>query len=249
MIQDNFEVLADEVLGTFAEIATCAEEKLAATGSVSRFNLASGNTFTGGQAYQNLGDISQINREALDALRREPSIARLVLEDESGERRVVYIARKSSVPLRTGKQLAAYGSPIGRLAELPVGDERNVRLPDGDQIFTLIEKIILSPRLADRIWDSVGNQYRHIDGDIFSIESLRALLQAQEIDISDELDRMLEEDAAASHVQQGISHQIRTAMGLRDQPILDQFQGEIFRLPLDSQLIILGPPAPARLPP
>ena len=33
-----------------------------------------------------------------------------------------------------------------------------------------------------------------------------------------------------------------THLGLRDQPILDQFQGEIFRLPLDSQLIILGPP-------
>lgn len=242
MIQDNFELLADEVLGTFAEIATGAEEKLAAAGSVSKFSLASGNTFTGGQAYQNLGDISQINREALDALRREPSIARLVLEGESGERRVVYIARKSSLPLRSGKQLAAYGSPIGRLAELPVGDERNVRLPDGAQVFTLIEKIILSPCLADSVWDSLGNQYRHVDFGVFSIESLRALLQAHKIDISDELDRLLEQDAAASYVQQGISHQIRMAMGLRDQPILDQFQGEIFRLPLDSQLVILGPP-------
>ncbi len=189
MIQDNFELLADEVLGTFAEIATGAEEKLAAAGSVSKLSLASGNTFTGGQAYQNLGDISQINREALGALRREPSIARLMLEDESGERRVVYIARKSSLPLRSGKQLAAYGSPIGRLAELPVGDERNVRLPDGAHVFTLIEKIILSPCLADSGWDSVGNQYRHVDFGVFSIESLRALLQAHKIDISDELDR------------------------------------------------------------
>jgi len=31
-------------------------------------------------------------------------------------------------------------------------------------------------------------------------------------------------------------------MSLRDQPILDRFQSEIFRLPLGSQLIILGPP-------
>jgi DNA polymerase III delta prime subunit len=31
-------------------------------------------------------------------------------------------------------------------------------------------------------------------------------------------------------------------MGLRDQPILDQYQDEIFRLPLDNRLLILGPP-------
>jgi Cdc6-like AAA superfamily ATPase len=31
-------------------------------------------------------------------------------------------------------------------------------------------------------------------------------------------------------------------MGLRDQPVLDQYQDEIFRLPLDRRLLILGPP-------
>jgi hypothetical protein len=31
-------------------------------------------------------------------------------------------------------------------------------------------------------------------------------------------------------------------MGLRDQPLLDQYQDEIFRLPLDTRLVILGPP-------
>src|SRR5690606_19858644 len=30
--------------------------------------------------------------------------------------------------------------------------------------------------------------------------------------------------------------------GLRDQPVLDQYQDEIFRLPLDKRLLILGPP-------
>ena len=33
-----------------------------------------------------------------------------------------------------------------------------------------------------------------------------------------------------------------TKMGLRDQPVLDQYQDEIFRLPLDKRLLILGPP-------
>jgi GTPase SAR1 family protein len=31
-------------------------------------------------------------------------------------------------------------------------------------------------------------------------------------------------------------------MALRDQPILDKFQGEIFRLPFDRQVLLLGPP-------
>jgi len=35
---------------------------------------------------------------------------------------------------------------------------------------------------------------------------------------------------------------VREAMSLRDQPILDRFQDDIFRLPIDSQLLILGPP-------
>ncbi|WP_241001563.1 hypothetical protein, partial [Pseudomonas viridiflava] len=39
-----------------------------------------------------------------------------------------------------------------------------------------------------------------------------------------------------------LMHRIRQSMALRDQPILDKFQDEIFRLPLDSQLMIMGPP-------
>jgi hypothetical protein len=242
MSQAEFEVLADEALGTFVEIAACAAEKLAATGNVSAHSLASGNTFTGAQAYQNLGEIAQNNRDGLAALKLEPSIARLVLVDESGREQVVYIARRSNLPLGSGRQLASYGSPIGRLAELPVGEERSVGLPSGDHVYTLIEKTSFSPLLTDGVWDSVDNQFRHVERGVFSIPSLRVLLKAQGVDAEDELDRLLEQDAEASNVREGISHQIRTAMGLRDQPILDQFQGEIFRLPLDSQLIILGPP-------
>lgn len=237
-----FEALAGEALATFAEIADASEQKLASDGQLSANSFASGNTLTGGQAYQNLMNINHANREAWAELRREPSIARLVLEDKDGQSRVVYIARKSSLPLASGKQLASYGSAIGRLAELPVGDEANITLQGKQQVFSLIEKTSFHPSMTDGEWDSTGNQYRQVDLGVFSIESLRALLLAGRPDAGDELDQLLEQAAAASGVQAGISHQIRTALGLRDQPILDQFQGEIFRLPLDSQLIILGPP-------
>ena len=242
MSQAEFETLAEEALSTIAEIADGAAQKLASEGHSSVNSFASGNTLTGGQAYQNLENITHSNREAWAALKREPSIARLVLEDDEGRARVVYIARKSSLPLASGKQLASYGSPIGRLAELPVGEEAAVTLQGQRHVFSLVEKTSFRPGLVDGAWDSTGNQYRHVELGVFSIDSLRALLRAGGLDAGNELDQLLEQAAVASGVRAGISHQIRTAMGLRDQPILDQFQGEIFRLPLDSQLIILGPP-------
>jgi DNA polymerase III delta prime subunit len=242
MYEKKLKVIAEEALMTFAEIADNAKQQLTSVVSCSTDSFATGNTLTGGRAYQNLNNIGQKNREGWEALQREPAIARLLLENEEGQRRVVYIARKSSLSLPSGTQFASYGSPIGRLAELPVGDEASVTLQGRQQVFFLIEKTNLRPEISDGGWDSIHSQYRNVDGDVFSIDSLRALLCTADFDAGDELDRLLEQSAIGNGVHAGIRHQIRTAMGLRDQPILDHFQGEIFRLPLDSQLIILGPP-------
>lgn len=238
----EFEELAEESLVTFAEISDGAARKLVSGVTISTDSFASGNTLTGSKAYQNLDKITKENRDALTALKLEPSIARLVLEDEDGKSLVVYIARKSNLLLASGKQVASYGSAIGKLAELPVGEERNVTLNEKTQVLSLIEKTSFTPQVVDGEWESTNSQYRHIERGTFSIESLRSLLRGQGIDVDDELERMLELSATTGGIQSGISHQIRTAMGLRDQPVLDQFQGDIFRLPIDSQLIILGPP-------
>ena len=58
----------------------------------------------------------------------------------------------------------------------------------------------------------------------------------------DILAQLLAEDDAAANVIKGIRRSVITKMGLRDQPILDQYQDAIFRLPLSNQLLILGPP-------
>ena len=242
MNQPDFETLATEALTTFSDIADTATQKLKSGTSSPADSFASGNSMTGGQAFQNLDKISQTNREGWHALQGEPAIARLIVEDGDGEQRVVYIARKSGLSLASGRQLASYGSPIGRLAAYPVGEEVHVTIKDQQQVFFIIEKTSFHPCKTDDDWESFANVYRHETLGVFTIESLRALLAAKGLDASDELDQLLEQAAATSGVQAGISHQIRTAMGLRDQPILDQFQDDIFRLPLDSQLIILGPP-------
>ena len=242
MSNPDFKALADEALVTLTEIADTAAGKLAGDGLSYANSFATGNTLTSVQASQNLENISQVNRDAWAALKREPSIARIVLEDDEGEQRIVYIARKTSLPLASETEFASYGSPIGRLAEIPVGDVANIVVRGKRQTYYLVERTNLTPEMFEGEWDSTDNQYRHADFGVFSIDSLRAFLRAEGIDAGDELDQLLEMVAATNGVKEGISHQTRTAMGLRDQPILDQFQGEIFRLPIDSQLIILGPP-------
>jgi hypothetical protein len=154
----------------------------------------------------------------------------------------LFILLVTLLPLPSGKSFASYRSPVGRLAEVPLGDEARITIDGKEQLYYVIEKSSFRPIKEPDGWDSNQTQYRHYDRGTYSIESLRALLQASNLDTADELDRLLEQAETQSGISAGISHQVRTAMGLRDQPILDQFQGEIFRLPLDSQLIILGPP-------
>jgi hypothetical protein len=242
MTDINLSPLAEDTLSTFSEIADNASKKLNPNSSKSMDSFASGNTLTGNQAFQNLANIHQSNREQLEKLCQEPAIARLVVEDDNEEKRVIYVARNTNISLPSGKVFASYRSPIGRLAEVPLGEEAPLILDGKSKIYCVIEKSSFRPLLDTNGWDSSQTQYRHHIHGTYSIESLRALLQESGIDISDELDRILEQEETKSGISKGISHQVRTAMGLRDQPILDQFQGEIFRLPLDNQLIILGPP-------
>ncbi|HEL3169821.1 TPA: ATP-binding domain-containing protein [Stenotrophomonas maltophilia] len=241
MSKPDFSVLASDVLETFAEAAALARGKLDAATKPGG-GLAGGNAFTNPEAFRNLSESSRKTREGWATLVREPAISRLVIEDTSGARRVLYIARKTGAVLPSGMQVANYDTVLGRLAELDVGDEATVPLADAAQTFTLLEKTTLHPKMQEAGWDSTGNLHLILDGGAFSIRSLRELLQSFGVDVGDDLDRLLEQAALADGVKAGISHQVRIAMGLRDQPILDKFQGEIFRRALDSQLIILGPP-------
>jgi len=238
MSQPDFEPLADESLGTFEQISQKAEQEIQKRGAATTDSFAAGNTLTGGRAFQNLESAQKSIRENLQELQRRPAVARVVVEDESGHTRIIYISRNGSLTLPGDAVLADYDTPIGRLAASPVGEEQVIPLPDGKKAFYVIEKTDFHVQRDESGWESVQNEYRHEKLGAYSIKSLRAQLLSE----GDELDKLLEQETSASGVSRGIAHQTRTAMGLRDQPILDQFQDAIFRLPMDSQLIILGPP-------
>lgn len=245
MDDSKFDALAEEALDVIADISGKAEQKLRDVGSTSVDGLATGNTLTGGSSFQRLDQIRRTTREGYLALQKEPAIARVVAVDEDDREVTFYISRKGvNAPIAASgdRQLASYDSPLGRLAALPVGEEGLVEIRDQARLFYVIEKTTLHPKREDGLWDSFRNEYRHEQLGTYSIESLRRLLAKEGVDGSDELDRLLSAGSADRGVAEGITHQVRTAMALRDQPILDKFQDEIFRLPINSQLIILGPP-------
>jgi len=233
--------LAREALATFEEIEASAKSKLDNINlSIPQNGLAAGNTFTS-QAGEKLVNIHNENRKGYEALLNEPAIARVLAEDEDGKKKVYYISRNTSIPLAEGVQLASYHSPVGRLASLPLGDERQLSINGRDVTFSVLAKTTFKPSHKPEGWDSGPNVVQDESYGISTIDSLMQLLEAGLIDVSDELEALLA-GGGPDNVSEGLKHQIRTAMGLRDQPILDQFQDEIFRLPLNSQLVILGPP-------
>lgn len=56
------------------------------------------------------------------------------------------------------------------------------------------------------------------------------------------LEKLLAKEGQTANVIEGLRRSVIVKMGLRDQPVLDQYQDEIFRMPLGMSLLILGPP-------
>ncbi|MGH8549615.1 MAG: hypothetical protein ACRERU_13645 [Methylococcales bacterium] len=119
---------------------------------------------------------------------------------------------------------------------------RGFSLPNGT-VVEVLERARLHPTRADKNWDSRDT---FIQGDSYgplTIESKRTLLQkvAGEELAEDLLEQLLAEKSRTDNLREGVRRSVITKVGLRDQPVLDQYQDEIFRLPLDKRLLILGP--------
>lgn len=261
--------LAKDSIEVFEEVAAIAETKLRERSSLHLDSFATNNPATSSSAINNLGAAQQQTKLGYAGLACEPALARVLAEKEDGQRVVVFIARSSSVPLKSGHLHASYRSPMGRLAEVDVGDEEIVNIQGKDHYYYVLEKTGFQTCRTDEGWDSRPTQYEHEETGVYTVESLRPFLSAASMtgfvpagkelgtNIKDvlepqapsaaeasfeDLDALLQEENLNKHMTKGIKHQVLTAMGLRDQAILDKVQGEIFRLPINSQLIILGPP-------
>src|SRR5690554_4063407 len=236
--RQHIEQVAGEALTQLDSIATAAKRNLHDGRTLGSDALASVNTMTSSSAIQKLDQISQANRESYQILAAEPAIARVVVVDEEGEERTYYICR--TTPVSGFQNLASYRAPVGRLASLAIGAE--FTLPNGT-VVEVLERAQLRPALADG-WDSRDTVVEAEHFGPLTIESLRALLTevAGEEVTEDLLGQLLAEETVKANIIDGVRRSVITKMGLRDQPVLDQYQDEIFRLPLDKRLLILGPP-------
>ena len=222
------------------EVAASAKNSLSSGNSLEASSVIR-NSFTEVAASSRVCSLNQSKEEALRNLEREPTIARVVVLDENSAEKTYFISRTDPYGAGRGR-LVNYKAPIGRIASLPVGEEVTITTPSGDKYFEIIEKITLRPSKTSGEWDSLNSNFENYDVGFRQIKSLRSLLNTQpdveEIDFFDDFSG--EDDS--DNIRESIQHEILTNMGLRDQPILDKFQDEIFRMPLDSQLLILGPP-------
>ena len=233
--------VASETLRAFEQIADAATRLLGErTSGVDAF--ATMNAMTAGRALENLGRVQSELAAAYRRLQDEPAIARIVVLDENDKREVLYICRATTVECDV--QLCSSLGPKGRLASLPVGDFAPIRLPSGIMNYDVVEKAILKPTYLSSSWDARNTVFNAVGLGPLTIASLRDLLVQAGFpdDQIDVLERLLAEENEATNVVEGLKRSVLTAMQLRDQPILDKFQDEIFRLPLDSRLVILGPP-------
>lgn len=237
--RQHIEHLAEEALTQLGSIAAAAKSKLNDGRALGSDVMASINTMTSGTTVQRLDQINQANRDSYAVLEMEPAIARVVVADEKGEERTYYICR--TTPITGFPNLASYRAPVGRLASLSVGAE--FTLPNGD-IVEVLERAQLRPSALADGWDSRNTVVEAEHFGPLTIDSLRALLTevvGEEV-TEDLLGQLLAEETVKANIIDGVRRSVITKMGLRDQPVLDQYQDEIFRLPLDKRLLILGPP-------
>jgi len=237
--------VAREVLETFQAISDAAGASLKQRG-ISLDSLASINQAT---AEKTAADMRQMNDDRVSdsqKLRREPAIARLVIVDEDDNHQILYISSAGTVnPVPF--PFCSYMSPKGQLAPLDIGDFRKIQLPSGMQSFEVREKLTFKPIALAEGWDAQPAINFRENKPPQTIRSLLELLR--EDGLSQVADDIVDAWAAAGdgsadndNVIDGIKRDSLTAMELRMAPILDKFQDSIFRLPLDSQIAVLGPP-------
>ena len=241
-LESHFVDVARESVGVFEEISRKAESGLEKASSTEGTSLASVNTFNDHRAIALEQQIHSKHLDGLRALTRTPAIARVSARDEDGNEYIFYISSQTNISLDGAPVHASYRSPVGRLAALPPGEELTIPVREKPTVVEVVEVTKFRPSRGNEGWDSKPVHFDVFDIDVVSYASLRSLLRDDlELDSEAELEALLSGQQEPRRLE-GIRHEVRSAMALREQPILDRFQDEIFRLTLKSSLMILGPP-------
>jgi DNA polymerase III delta prime subunit len=234
------EDIARHSLDCIEKVAADAENARAIhkRGDASAF--ANINTLNSPQAVNTIGSISDSEAEAITALIQQPVIARVHFLDENDVEKTIFITRTTPRPVQ-GFKIASYRSDLGKIASLAAGDEGSFKFEAKEQDLLIDSRALLKPERTSSGWDSLETEIDIRDLGRFTVGSLREILTPEgEIEEGDF--EALWNDDTDDNVVEGVRRAIITHMGLRDQPILDRYQDEIFRMPINTKCFLSGPP-------
>jgi hypothetical protein len=254
-LDDILNGVGEEILGALAKVAKAAQTGLSPSEIVFTSTLVNpSNTMVGpGRAEQNINAINSSVRENLRRLLREPFVARVEVKWNQGDTglETYYFSRPSAAGLTqslTDAKLVTSGAALGRLAEHEAGECVVVNGREG----CIVKRSVFHPTCHDGLWDALVRKFETMPwGDVLETlphESLRQVLEAirrgegEALGEEDIVGQLQQQAAAAEFDRQRVRRKVVDSIALRDQPILDKFQGEIFRLPLDRQVVLFGPP-------
>ena len=229
--------IARESLGCMTAIAKLATEALRPRSSKGASAPISRNPLNDRRADDNRQRISSEVQLSFEVLKDDPLSARVDYTDTEDQKHTIFIAQRPPGAV-SDFTVASYGTGWGELAEASAGDEVCVKIKDVEHWFIVDNVTILNPINEKQRWDSRNSKVDILNSNPSIVESLFKLLglseQAQD-DVSVDLwPKEIEEKPPL--------REFRASLALPGQSILDPPQGHIFRLPINAQCFLSGPP-------
>lgn len=246
--QDRIKKLSADILRILQRIAEEARSKLQKRNAISADKLAQGNTLNSPETTNSFNRIARDVLENAERLAGEPAIARVVAVDEDDNKSIYFISRGASSMRSEGNQhYCSHYAAAGGLASIPPGGE--LELVKGGEVVTLqvVDRVLLHPKDTSAGWDSFDSEFEALEAGRVRTVTIQSLLRLLDdaLEADDPLaaiEKMIADAEAGNNVIEGRVRRILRKAELRDQAVLDRYQSEIFRLPIDRQLVILGSP-------
>lgn len=246
--QGQIKELAGNILTILNRIAAEARMQLQRRSAISAERLAQGNTLNTPETANNLNRIARDVLENAERLGTEPAIARVLVVDEEERRSVYFISRGASSMRSEGNQhYCSHYAPAGGLASIPPGETLDLWRGQDRVTLEVLERTLLYPKDTSDGWDSLDTEFEAVEAERVRTVTIQSLLRLlDDAFASDDplaaIEKMIADAENSGNVIEGRVRRILRKAELRDQAVLDRYQSEIFRLPIDRQLVILGSP-------
>lgn len=203
---------------------------------------------------EGIGRVRTGSRQNLERIAGEPFVARVEVEwtdERSSHRETLYVTRGPATDLVDAlpdARVVSYLAPLGRIAEFAAGEEAEIDAPGQYRQAEVFQRVRLRPVYRKGQWDGLEDSFEYPTWSA-ALDSIRVFLEQPEETVGpadtlvpDTIGQLLDEADKRTHVREALRRQVVFRMALRDQPTLDRYQGEVFRMRINRRLVLLGPP-------